>query len=301
MRAGIPQVTALFPESRSPSNAPALRTPPAASVTSVLPGVSAVSAASALSWVQGVPGDLTGPGALPVLPALTGLLPAGLPRGSVIATGAWGLLCLALAAAASGAGAWCAVAGLPALGVAAAAGAGLDPDRLLLVPDPGSHWPHVVATLLDGCDLIVLRPPSRPSAALRRKLESVARRHGGVLVIAGDWDGAHRRLTVTSQEWAGIGSGHGRLRARRAQVVVDGRGAAGRPRAGWLWLPGPDGSVAPVVSSTVASSTVASSTVASSGLVASSGPVADSGWPATSSWNPGAPAEAPLWRGRSAG
>ena len=77
---------------------------------------------TALSGVQGVPGDLTGPGALPVLPALTGLLPAGLPRGSVIATGAWGLLCLALAAAASGAGAWCAVAGLPALGVAAAAG-----------------------------------------------------------------------------------------------------------------------------------------------------------------------------------
>jgi len=263
MRAEIPQVTALFPDSRSPLNAPALRTAPA------------VSAASALSGVQGVPGDLTGAGALPVLPALTGLLPAGLPRGSVIATGAWGLLCLALAAAASGAGAWCAVAGLPALGVAAAAGAGLDPDRLLLVPDPGSRWPHVVATLLDGFDLVVLRPPTRPPAAVARKLESVARRYGGVLVIAGDWDGAHRRLTVTSQEWAGIGSGHGRLRARRAQVVVDGRGAAGRPRARWLWLPGPDGSVAPVVSSTVASSDIGRS--------------------------PGAPAEAPLWRGRSAG
>jgi len=263
MRAEIPQVTALFPD-----HAPALQTPPA------------VPAAAALSVAQGVPGSRTDPGALPVLPALAGLLPAGLPRGSVIATGAWGLLCLALAAAASGAGAWCAVAGLPALGVAAAAGAGLDPDRLLLVPDPGSRWPHVVATLLDGFDLVVLRPPTRPPAAVARKLESVARRYGGVLVIAGDWDGAHRRLTVTSQEWAGIGSGHGRLRARRAQVVVDGRGAAGRPRARWLWLPGPDGSVAPVMSSTVMSSTVVSSGI---------GP------------NPGEPAEAPLWRGRSAG
>src|SRR5215475_15543951 len=139
MRAEIPQVTALFPPSAVP----------------VLPSI---PAAPALSVAQGVPGDLTGPGALPVLPALAGLLPAGLPRGSVIATGAWGLLCLALAAAASGAGAWCAIAGLPALGVAAAAGAGLDPDRLLLVPDPGAGWPQVVATLLDGCDLIVLRP-----------------------------------------------------------------------------------------------------------------------------------------------
>ena len=275
MRAEIPQVTALFPDSRSPSAAllSPVAPPPAILAPSCPPAVP-------------VTGDLTGSGALPVLPALAGLLPAGLPRGSVIATGAWGLLCLALAAAASGAGAWCAIAGLPALGVAAAAGAGLDPDRLLLVPDPGSSWPHVVATLLDGCDLVVLRPPSGPSAALRRKLESVARRYGGVLVIAGDWDGAHRRLTVTSQEWAGIGSGHGRLRARRAQVAVDGRGAAGRPRARWLWLPGPDGSVA---------------AVASSGIGTFSGPAAGSGWAATSSWDPGEPGEAPPWQGRSAG
>jgi hypothetical protein len=29
-------------------------------------------------------------------------------------------------------------------------------------------------------------------------------------------------------------------------VVADGRGAAARPRARWLWLPGPDGAVASV-------------------------------------------------------
>lgn len=286
MRAEIPQVTALFPDSRSP--AAALLAPVAASPATPAP---------ALSRVPGVPGDPAGPGALPVLPALAGLLPAGLPRGSVIATGAWGLLCLALAAAASGAGAWCAIAGLPALGVAAAAGAGLDPDRLLLVPDPGSSWPQVVATLLDGCDLILLRPPSQPSATVARKLESVARRYGGVLVIAGDWDGAHRRLTVTSQEWAGIGSGHGRLRARRVQVVADGRGAAGRPRARWLWLPGPDGSVAAVVSSGIAAS---SGPAVPAGSTGGSG-WAGSPWPDASSWDPGEPEETPLWQGRSAG
>src|SRR5690348_676836 len=292
MRAGIPQVTALFPDSRSP--AAALLAPVAAPPATPAP---------ALSLTPEVPGDPAGSGALPVLPALAGLLPAGLPRGSVIATGAWGLLCLALAAAASGAGAWCAIAGLPALGVAAAAGAGLDPDRLLLVPDPGSSWPQVVATLLDGCDLILLRPPSQPSAALRRKLESAARRYGGVLVIAGDWDGAHRRLTVTSQEWAGIGSGHGRLRARRVQVVVDGRGAAGRPRARWLWLPGPDGSVAAVVSSGIAASggpAVAAGSTGTAGSTGGSG-WAGSPWADASSWDPGEPEETPLWQGRSAG
>jgi hypothetical protein len=188
---------------------------------------------------EAVPDDAV----LPVLPALQGLLPGGLRRGSVVTTGPWGLLCLALAAGASAAGSWCAVVGLPQLGVAAAADAGLDPGRMLLIADPGPGWPQVVASLLDGCELVLLRPPDRPSAQLRRRLEATVRRFGGVLVVAGDWDGAQTRLLVAHQEWAGIGAGHGRLRARRAQVVADGRGSAARPRAQWLWLPGPDGAV----------------------------------------------------------
>ena len=104
----------------------------------------------------------------------------------------------------------------------------------------------MVATLLDGFDIALLRPPAQPSAQLRRKLEAAARRFGSVLVVAGDWPGAQSRLLVASAEWTGIGTGHGRLHARRAQVVASGRGAGERPRSGWLWLPGPDGSVTAV-------------------------------------------------------
>jgi hypothetical protein len=187
---------------------------------------------------------LPGDDVLPVLPALRELLPAGgLPRGSVVAVGRWSLLCLALAAGASAAGAWCAVAGLPQIGMVAAADAGLDLDRMLLIAEPGTSWPQVVASLLDGCELVLLRPPAQPSAQMRRRLEATVRRFGGVLVVAGEWDGAQTRMLVARQEWAGIGAGHGRLRARRVQVVADGRGAAARSRAQWLWLPGPDGSV----------------------------------------------------------
>jgi hypothetical protein len=190
-------------------------------------------------------GVLSSDGILPVLPALRELLPAGgLQRGSVAAAGRWSLLCLALAAEASAAGSWCAVAGLPQAGVAAAADAGLDPGRMLLVSEPGPGWPQVVASLLDGCELVLLRPPEHPSAQVRRRVEATVRRFGSVLVVAGDWAGAQVRLLVTDQEWAGIGTGHGRLRARRARVVADGRGASARPRARWLWLPAPDGSVA---------------------------------------------------------
>jgi hypothetical protein len=212
-----------------------------------LPGASALSGAPVLPGASAPSGALVLPGAdvLPVLPALRGLLPSGgLQRGSVVAVGRWGMLCLALVAGASANGAWCAVAGLPQFGVRAAVDIGLDPDRLLLIAAPGVGWPQVVASLLDGCEIVMLRPPRQPSAQLRRKVEAAVRRYGGVLVVAGDWDGAGARLRVARQEWIGIGPGHGRLRARRAQVVADGRGAWARPRIRWLWLPGPDGSVA---------------------------------------------------------
>jgi hypothetical protein len=195
---------------------------------------------------------LAGEGILPVLDVFRDLLPAGgLPRGSVVTSGDWGLLSLALAAGASATGAWCALVGVPALGVRAAADAGLEPGRLVLVADPGGNWPQVVASLLDGFDLVLLHlAGQQPAAQLRRKLEAVARRHGSVLLVAGDWPGAQARLVVAEQEWTGIGVGHGRLRARKARVVVSGRGAGQRPRSRWLWLPGPDGAVAPVATET---------------------------------------------------
>lgn len=190
---------------------------------------------------------LTGEGLLPVLPALRELLPGGgLQRGSVVTSGDWGLLSLALAAEAVSDGAWCAIVGVPTVGVRAAAEAGLDPGRMLLVTEPGPGWAQAVASLLDGFDIVLLRPPEQPSAQLRRKLEAAARRYGSVLVVAGEWPGAQSRLLVTDAEWTGIGAGHGRLRARKAQVVASGRGAGERPRSAWLWLPGPDGTVTAV-------------------------------------------------------
>ncbi len=182
---------------------------------------------------------------LPVLPVLSRLLQGGgLRRGCIVAVERSGLLCMTLAAGVSAAGGWCAVVGMPQLGVLAAADAGVDVDRLLLVPDPGSRWPQVVAALLEGCELVLLRPPARPSAQVARRLAAHARRSGGALVVAGGWEGANLSLRVTRSHWFGIGIGHGRLRGRRVQVVAGGRGGGARPRAQWWWLPGPNGAVA---------------------------------------------------------
>jgi hypothetical protein len=187
-----------------------------------------------------------------VLPALRELLPrGGLARGSVVTVAEFGLLILALAAGASADGAWCGIAGVPEAGVLAATALGMDAERTLLVPDPGHAWPQVVASLLDGCELVLLRPPPPPPQGIRgahgtqvrQRLEATLRRGRGVLLVAGDWPGAQVRLRVLTQGWTGLGDGHGRLRACCAQVLAGGRGEAAAARTRWLWLPAEDGRV----------------------------------------------------------
>ena len=126
----------------------------------------------------------------------------------------------------------------------AATGLGLDAGRTLLVPEPGPAWPQVVASLLDGCELVLLRPPARAPAQVMKRLEATLRRGRGVLLVAGDWPGAQVRLRVVTQRWTGLGDGHGRLRACCAEVVADGRGEAAMTRTRWLWLPAEDGGIA---------------------------------------------------------
>jgi hypothetical protein len=129
--------------------------------------------------------------------------------------------------------------------VLAAVGLGLDTERTLLVPDPGTAWPQVVASLLDGCELVLLRPPTRAPVQVRQRLEAALRRGRGVLLVTGDWPGAQVRLRVVTQGWTGLGDGHGRLRACCAEVVAYGRGEAAMTRTRWLWLPAEDGSIIP--------------------------------------------------------
>jgi hypothetical protein len=181
---------------------------------------------------------------LPVLPELGGLLPGrGLRRGSTIAVvptaqapGGTSLM-LALLAAASQAGSWCAVVGIPALGILAAAELGIALGRLALVPHPGPEWPSVVAALIDGVDVVVIAPPGPVAAPVAARLVARARQRGTVLMPYGGWDGADVTLRVVGGRWEGLAPGRGRLRRRRITVAARGRGAAARPRELTVWLP----------------------------------------------------------------
>ncbi len=174
----------------------------------------------------------------------------GLRRGATVAidvdvrpgptvTGAVGStsLCLALLVEAVRAGSWCGVVGMPELGAAAAAEAGIELGRLALVPDPGADWVTVVAALLDGLDIVVVRPPGPVAATLARRLAARARQRGGVLISYGPWSGAELTPRVTGQVWHGLGVGRGRLRGRELTVAGAGRGAATRHREVRIWWP----------------------------------------------------------------
>ena len=77
-----------------------------------------------------------------------------------------------------------------------------------------------------------------------RRLAARARSKDAVLVPFGaSWPGADVRLRAEAGPWSGIGSGNGRLRARRVEVTAEGRGSAARPRSATLWLPADAGGV----------------------------------------------------------
>jgi hypothetical protein len=183
---------------------------------------------------------------LPVLPALVDLLPeGGLRRGSTVAVSGATSLALALLAGSSQAGSWCAAVGLPSLGLVAAAEVGVALERFPLVTRPGQEWPAVVAALVDAVDVVLVCLPRHVRSGDGRRLVAKARDRGAVLVTTGGSTAfaADVRLSVAGSSWEGLGKGHGRLRARRMDVVATGRGAAARERRVSLWLPAAAGGV----------------------------------------------------------
>ncbi|MGB2558352.1 hypothetical protein [Cellulosimicrobium cellulans] len=166
----------------------------------------------------------------PVHDALAPLLPLGaLQRGTVLAVRGSTSLLLALVARPSRAGAWTAAVGFPAVGLLAAADAGADLDRVVLVPRPGPDAALAISALVDGLDVVVVGPDAALTDPDRRRLAARARERGALLVAAGTWPGAHVALTVTGGGWSGADRGAGWLRRRTLVVERAGRGGAARP------------------------------------------------------------------------
>ncbi len=108
---------------------------------------------------------------------------ATLRRGSTVVVeaprGFGGLsLALSLVSEASTGGHWTGVVGVDDPGVLAMAEFGLDLRRVLFVPRPLGVWAESAADLLDGVELLLVRPPARPGFAPARRLMDRVRERG---------------------------------------------------------------------------------------------------------------------------
>jgi hypothetical protein len=174
---------------------------------------------------------------IPTHPAIGALLPGGgMLQGSAYSVDGSAALIMALLAAPSAAGSWCGVVGMPEFGIEAAAGFGIDLERLVLVPNPGEHWLAVTAAIADVMSVVVTRPPARTTDQSMARLAARLRQRGTTLIVLGPWPHTEAMLSLSHSSWEGIGDGHGYLSARQATVTVTSR-AGGRPRSARLWLP----------------------------------------------------------------
>ncbi len=121
------------------------------------------------------------PAAQPVRthPALAGVLELQTGSSYVVESAS---LATMLLAGPSADGAWCGVVGSAELGLEAAAAAGVELSRTILVPDPGDAWLEVTAALIDVLGIVVVRPPARVSEGDAARLGARLRQRGSILV-----------------------------------------------------------------------------------------------------------------------
>ena len=167
----------------------------------------------------------------------------GLRRGSTVVVqapaGFGGLsLALSLLTESSARGHWAAVVGVDEPGVVAIADLGVDLRRVLFVPRPRGAWAESAADLLDGVDLLIVRPPSRAAHGAARRLMDRVRERGTVLIALTEpsaaWPlPADLSFNITQSRW----STSSRLDARYLTVRVGGRGARARAAEHVVVLP----------------------------------------------------------------
>jgi len=184
----------------------------------------------------------------PVSEVVQELFPeGGLRRGVVYQCDSSASLIWSLLAESSRQGVWCAVVGLPDLGVAAAEDMGVNVDRVVLVPTPGNQWLSVIAALSDVVGIVVLGAVPAPSERMLATLTGRLREREVTLLVSSEWPRTEARLSVSAQQWEGLGRGHGMLcehrvsltftprhghPVRRCDLVIDAWGARhGAPHA----------------------------------------------------------------------
>ena len=187
---------------------------------------------------------------IPVGAPWSTLLPdGGLRRGSTIVinsdAGAGALsVAFSVVAHPTSKGHWAALVGVDDPGVVAMAEFGVSLAHVLFLPRPRDAWVEATADLIDGIDLVVVRPPSRPAHGAARRLMARARERRAVLIVVSEPRSAWPvpvdvMIDITEADWRTDAM----LRERVITTRVSGRGAARRGDDVRLLLPTTCGTV----------------------------------------------------------
>ncbi|PUB29631.1 hypothetical protein C8K30_1025 [Promicromonospora sp. AC04] len=166
----------------------------------------------------------------PAEPApVTELLPDGdLPVGAAVTIQASASL-MAWLLGATQRDRWMALVGWPELSPLALTEAGVDLERVVVVPDVGGHAAAVLAALLGGVEIVVVGPRAATTASERRRLLARARQHAATILSPASWEGAALVLEVEQARWSGPHRGDFWLREAHLSVTrhsrADGAGS----------------------------------------------------------------------------
>ena len=163
----------------------------------------------------------------PVFPLSSGLdslFPhGGLRRGATYQIDTSTSLLWALLATATTRGLWCAVVGMPDLGLAAAEDMGVNLDRLILIPHPAEHWLSVVTALIEVVGIVAMGPLGAPSDRMMGTLLGRLRDREATLVVQSNWPRTDGSISVSEHRWKGLSRGRGILHEHRVGVTVRSR------------------------------------------------------------------------------
>jgi len=160
------------------------------------------------------------PRVFPVHEALSSLFPqGGLLTGAVYSLDSSASLVWSLLAEPTQKGIWCAVVGMPDLGLAAAEELGVNVDRLVLVPSPGAQWMAVLGALIDVVGVCALGPFPSPSERALSTLYGRLRERQSTVLVRSNWPRAEATLAV-EHRWEGVDLGRGLLREHHVRVTA---------------------------------------------------------------------------------
>lgn len=130
---------------------------------------------------------------------------------------------------------WGVIAGMPDVGLLAAAQAGVPLERAHLIPDLGPQPLRILAGLVDAYSIVLLGP-LQMTPGERRRVEARVRHRHHLLVTSGPWPGARWTIEVEQVSHSALGSGSGTfatpwIRARLASRTAELWGAPEREAA----------------------------------------------------------------------